>query len=121
MCGFLVTNVPNIDANHASRFQSRRGPDHTTVVEIGHITWLHHLLSISGDFAPQPFLGDGTACVYNGEIYNSREFGEYASDGMCLLPAYEKIGPRFVRELDGEFAIAIVDQRNNSLFLSTDI
>src|SRR5438874_3925146 len=121
MCSYLVTNVRNVDLGHASRFQRFRGPDYTNIVELDGITLMHNLLSINGAFAPQPFLGDGLACVYNGEIYNSRDFGEFASDGMCILPAYEGLGPRFVRELDGEFAIVIVDRRNQSIFISTDV
>jgi asparagine synthetase B (glutamine-hydrolysing) len=85
------------------------------------ITVVHNLLSINGAFAPQPFLGDGLACVYNGEIYNFNDFGEFASDGMCLLPAFETLGPEFVCELDGEFAIVIIDRRNHTLLLSADI
>jgi asparagine synthetase B (glutamine-hydrolysing) len=121
MCGFLVTNVRNVDPDRATCFQRLRGPDYTNIIELDGITVVHNLLSINGAFAPQPFLGDGLACVYNGEIYNSNDFGQFASDGMCLLPAYEALGPRFVCELDGEFAIVIIDHRNHTLLISSDI
>ena len=81
----------------------------------------HNLLSINGAFTPQPFIVDGLACVYNGEIYNSSDFGGFESDGVCLLPAYKALGPRFVRELDGEFAIVIFDRSKAALFISADV
>jgi asparagine synthetase B (glutamine-hydrolysing) len=121
MCGFLITNIRNANLDQATYFQRLRGPDYTTIVELNGITVVHNLLSISGAFAPQPFVTDGLACVYNGEIYNSSDFGEFVSDGMCLLPAYEALGPRFVCELDGEFAIVIIDHKTRILFISSDI
>src|SRR5271165_2926725 len=121
MCSFLVTNVRDSDLRRANHFQQLRGPDYTDIVEINGFTLMHNLLSITGTFTRQPFLADGLACVYNGEIYNYNDFGEFESDGMCLLPAYEALGPSFVRELDGEFAIVIVDRRNESLLISTDV
>jgi asparagine synthetase B (glutamine-hydrolysing) len=121
MCSFLATNVPDVDLERANYLQQLRGPDHTKVVKCDGVTFVHNLLSINGAFAPQPFIGDGLACVYNGEIYNSSDFGGFESDGMCLLPAYKALGPRFVRELDGEFAIVILDRPNGSLFISADV
>src|SRR5450759_2407605 len=120
MCGFLVTNVRHFDIERATRFQRRRGPDNTNVVEIGNLTFVHHLLSITGQFTRQPFVHDGLACVYNGEIYNSRALGEYPSDGTCILPQYAADGPDAVRELDGEFALVIVDYERGTILLSTD-
>ena len=33
------------------------------------------------------------------------------SDGEVLLPLYRRFGPSFVRYLDGEFAVVILDFR----------
>ena len=120
MCGFLVTNVRHFDIEQATRFQRRRGPDNTNVVEIENLTFVHHLLSITGQFTRQPFVHDGLACVYNGEIYNSHALGEYPSDGTCILPQYAADGADAVRELDGEFALVIVDYERGTILLSTD-
>ena len=121
MCSFLITNLCCPDVELANRFQRLRGPDLTTIRRLNGITFLHNLLSITGTFTAQPFFGCATACVYNGEIYNHRDFGEFKSDGECILPLYEVNGPRFVSLLDGEFAIAIVDWSRSSIFISTDI
>jgi asparagine synthetase B (glutamine-hydrolysing) len=121
MCSFLVTNVSDADLARANHLQQLRGPDYTNVIQFGDCMLVHNLLSINGAFTPQPFLADELACVYNGEIYNAGDFGEFDSDGMCLLPAYKALGPNFVRELDGEFAIVILDRSDRSIFISADV
>jgi asparagine synthetase B (glutamine-hydrolysing) len=121
MCSFLMTNVAGFDVDRANAFQRRRGPDLTKVVKLNGITFVHNLLSITGAFSPQPFGDDGIAVVFNGQIYNYADFGEFDSDGKCLLPTYEAAGPSFVRDLDGEFAIAVVDWRRDLITVSTDI
>jgi asparagine synthetase B (glutamine-hydrolysing) len=120
VCSFLVTNVRDLDLVRANYLQRLRGPDYTNVIQFGDCTLVHNLLSINGAFTPQPFVTDDVACVYNGEIYNANDFGEFQSDGMCLLPAYKASGPDFVRELDGEFAIVIIDRANRSALISSD-
>ena len=62
-----------------------------------------------------------TICIFNGEIYNFEEFGDYKSDGECLVPLYEKYGDEFISKLDGEFAIILMDFSKNKLIYSTDI
>jgi asparagine synthetase B (glutamine-hydrolysing) len=61
--------------------------------------------------------------MYNGQIYNSNRIADarcYASDGECLIPAYQKYGVTFARELDGEFAIVLLDFRQNIVLIATD-
>ncbi|CAE8582398.1 unnamed protein product, partial [Polarella glacialis] len=91
--------------------------------------FVHNLLHLTGPAAPQPFLeaDRGAALVFNGEVYNhallAAELGlraSGASDGAVLLPAYRCFGPSFVRRLDGEFALALVDFREKTVLLATD-
>ena len=72
-----------------------RGPDSTNVVEVGDYTFVHNLLSISGEFTPQPFVNEErqVVVVYNGEIYNAME--HYTSDGECIIPKYLQYGFTF--------------------------
>ena len=120
MCSFLLTNVTQFDLREANSFQQLRGPDTTRTIVVGDLVFAHNLLSITGAFAVQPFIEDGLMCMYNGEIYNFSDFGGFNSDGQCLLPAYKQAGHDFVRELDGEFALIVVDREHRELLISSD-
>jgi len=66
--------------------------------------------------------------LFNGEIYNFRELKSRlptrqwltTGDSEVVLAAYETLGPSFVDELRGMFAIAVVDSRTNTLLLARD-
>ena len=119
MCSFTVTNV-DMDLNETNHFSQRRGPDSTSIEKINGISFLHNLLHITGDIKPQPFIEDDIVCVLNGEIYNYKDFGDYKSDGQCLIPLYEEYGVEFAEKLDGEFSICIIDFKFNRIVLSND-
>ena len=74
---------------------------------------------------------DGTiVVVYNGEIYNYRELREALgnkghvfttkSDTEVIVHLYEQYGKDFVHHLNGMFAIALFDSRNDVLLLVRD-
>ncbi len=121
MCSFLFTNKPVEDLEYINRNMQMRGPDSTNLVEIGDYTFIHNLLSISGEFTTQPFINEENqiACVYNGEIYNSNN--KYKSDGECIIPKYLTYGFHFPMMLDGEFAICLVDYANEKIIISSDV
>ncbi|MDT9696393.1 hypothetical protein RMT89_10660 [Streptomyces sp. P17] len=89
-------------------------------------------LAIQGiDSGHQPFVRGALCCVFNGEIYNHRQLRAelaargYSFDGDCdgdvLLPLYELYGDAFTSRLEGMFAIALVDEREEpALKLFTD-
>lgn len=123
MCGILLTNRSIVNLETTLRYLEPRGPDHSSVVQRGDYTFIHTLLSITGEGTPQPFVnqtGDVMA-IYNGEIYNHHQFGDFPSDGHCLTNAYEKHGDGFVCHLDGEFAMVLVDFEHLKLIFSTDV
>lgn len=95
----------------------------TTHVEVNGVNFVHTLLSMTGPPTPQPFVSeDGNrVAFFNGEIYNYRDFGEFKSDGECLLPIYEEHGLKAIQHLDGEFAVAIIDFAEDILLISTDV
>ena len=119
MCSFTVTNV-DIDLNKTNSFSQKRGPDSTSIEKVNGISFLHNLLHITGKIKPQPFIEDDIVCVLNGEIYNYKDFGNYDSDGQCLIPLYKEYGFKFAKMLDGEFAICIVDFSKSKLILIND-
>jgi asparagine synthetase B (glutamine-hydrolysing) len=121
MCSIFLTNKPAFDLDAVNRFLRLRGPDHTETLVRAGLTFIHNLLSINGTFTVQPFQDNEIITLYNGEIYNYRNFGDFASDGCCLIPVYREQGPLFSQVLDGEFAIITVDLAARCVILSTDI
>jgi len=118
MCSFIFSSKePTSDSNH---LMVRRGPDTTNLIEVGGYYFMHNLLSITGKFTPQPFVDEEreVVVVYNGEIYNAHG---YDSDGKIIIPRYFQYGFRMPKHLDGEFAVCLVDYKNQKILLSTDV
>lgn len=111
MCGILVYKKKG-----NSKYIENRG-EVTFEKKIGGLTFFHSLLPITGEFNPQPFVDGDIVCLYNGEIYN-QPFKK--SDGEVLIPLYREHGLLFTRELDGEFAIALYDFKNDLALFITD-
>jgi asparagine synthase (glutamine-hydrolysing) len=80
----------------------------------------------------QPITNEDGTCriVYNGEVYNYRELREgllkrghrfaSESDTETILHLYEEYGERCVDHLNGMFAFAIHDSRDDSVFIARD-
>jgi asparagine synthase (glutamine-hydrolysing) len=111
----------------------RRGPDSNGKFQLPHLSLAIRRLSIidleTGDQPLSNESGDVTL-VFNGEIYNYRDLRDKLldhghrfrtrSDGEVIAHLYEELGPEFVRELNGMFAIALWDGRANRLVLARD-
>ncbi len=112
---------------------SYRGPDANGVFVDEGISLGHNRLSIidlSAD-ANQPMFDNKNelSIVFNGEIYNFQELkkeleGEYEfktkSDTEVILAGYRKWGREVVEKLNGMFAFAIWDKRDDSLYCARD-
>ena len=110
-----------------------RGPDDIGVYENGAVGLVHRRLSII-DLASgqQPMKSqDGQVCVvFNGEIYNYLELKESLerdgyefktrSDTEVLLALYLKHGIEAFAKINGMFACAFWDRRNDRLVLGRD-
>jgi asparagine synthetase B (glutamine-hydrolysing) len=123
MCSFIFTNTNIGDLKFVNQLTRLRGPDHTSQVHNGAFTFIHNLLSITGAFTPQPTVSADNQifCLFNGEIYNYRELGDFCNDSRCLIPLYEAHGPDFIRHLDGEFSIVLADFKTSLLVFTTDV
>ena len=124
MCGILFSSRRIQNLEKTIKFLKERGPDHTEHLIVNNFHFVHVLLSMTGrNFTIQPFLyeNENIVIVFNGEIYNFQEFGNFNSDGECIFEAYKKYKDDFVKHLDGEFAIVLVDFSKNCLYYSTDV
>ena len=119
MCGIYCSNLSALKKGYGERLLNLRGPDNLSEIQVEDFFISHSLLSITGDITPQPFIKNNIACLYNGEIYNHKDYGNYDSDGEALIDAYLRDGVLFPQNLDGEFAIALIDFSKNLLIVST--
>lgn len=112
-----------------------RGPDDRGLFLKDEVALAHARLSIldlsAAGHQPMWNAGKDVAIVFNGEIYNFKElikkFGlrekydfHSESDTEVILRLYEELGEKCFSELDGMFAIAIYDIKNEKLLLARD-
>jgi asparagine synthase (glutamine-hydrolysing) len=136
MCG-IAGAIDHDEGRAAARVkllneaQRHRGPDHTVVARAGGFTLGNTRLAIQdpGPAGNQPFTSaDGRYhCVFNGEIYNHRQLVERYQlpvrthcDGEVIPWLWAKLGAASAAELRGMFAIALVDSREDRLYLARD-
>ncbi len=112
---------------------AHRGPDDDGYYEHGSVGLAMRRLSIIDlSTGRQPISNEDGAVwmVFNGEIYNFPELHERLvakghvfktrSDTETIVHLYEEMGPDFVQELRGMFAIAIWDDRKKRFLLARD-
>lgn len=111
----------------------RRGPDEQGFFIKENVGLGHRRLSIV-DLAGgrQPIFNENKtiSLIVNGEIYNFQEMRKNLiekghrfktqSDSEVIVHLYEEKGEEFLKELNGMFAIALWDDRNNKLLLARD-
>jgi asparagine synthetase B (glutamine-hydrolysing) len=119
MCSFIVTSKILKDLGEVNYFTKFRGPDATTTHESHGFSFLHNLLSITGDETKQPFDHGDVVYLYNGEIYNY-DSEKYNSDGVSILDKYKEYGESFAEHLDGEYAIVLIDKSKDIILSVTD-
>jgi asparagine synthase (glutamine-hydrolysing) len=111
-----------------------RGPDSSSIFHDKNYTAGMRRLSIidlsGGD---QPFYNEdkNIVVIYNGEIYNFENLKtklissghkfRCKSDGEVICHLYEEYGEKFTEKLDGMFAIALWDKKEQKLILARDI
>ena len=121
MCSIYASTIQPRRFSGVNKLLRLRGPDNTNIVRRERFTLMHNLLSMTGAFRVQPFIQGDVLCLYNGEIYNYQSFGDYQSDGECLIDLYREHGPGFVRMLDGEFAIILCDFKARRIVIGSDV
>ncbi len=135
MCGIAgyISHNKYYNESEIAKTIHHRGPDEFGYSRVNNASIINTRLSII-DIAhgQQPFISENedVHVVQNGEIYNFVELKEELesqgvkfktnSDTEVLLRGYIHWGHSFVDKLNGMFAIAIIDKRNNRLFLYRD-
>jgi len=120
MCSISVLFNKN-PCENSDFFLKKRGPDLQSNLYINGFFISHHLLHLTGELTKQPVFDNDIYCVFNGEIYNYKDFGNLKSDAYAIIESYKKYGDSFVTKLDGEFAIFLIDFKNNFIFISSDV
>ena len=112
MCTFKITNDPHkIDKDH---YLKLGGPDLSNTIDVNGMYVTHHLLSITGEFTPQPVECGGKYFMLMGEIYNYDD--SLPSDIYFGIEKYLEYGNSFVDHLDGEFLFIVIDGYNVDFF-----
>ena len=138
MCGIAGILSSDIDlrgekllVEKMGKTLKKRGPDAAGLYLTPEVALIHRRLSvIDVENGAQPMHFGKYVIVYNGEIYNTDEvrnelegFG-YRFDTHCdtevVLKAYDKWENESVKKLNGIFAYAIYDKKENSLFACRD-
>lgn len=133
MCGIngIVGNLANTtDLQAANAVIAHRGPDAQGVWRGPNVVLGHVRLSIIDvtERSNQPFVKDGLAIVFNGEVYNFRELARELpevnflthSDTEVVLEAWRRWGVSCLQKLRGMFAFAIHDMRSHETYIVRD-
>ena len=110
---------------------TNRGPDNNNIIEESDSAFIFYRLSImdTSDSGKQPFVFDNCTLVCNGEIYNFKQLiKKYNldcvsnSDCEVIIKLYLKLNDFYetIKELDGVFAIVLLDRNKNKLFMTRD-
>jgi asparagine synthase (glutamine-hydrolysing) len=135
ICGFLRKSERLSEANllQMNDVIRRRGPDgagHLMAKQIGLAMRRLAIIDLSG--GDQPIFNEDktVAVVLNGEIYNYRELRDQLksrghrfsteSDTEVIVHLYEEYGDRLAERLEGMFAFALWDFKQETLLLARD-
>ncbi len=138
MCGIsgIINFKEKIDNFKIQKIHSaikHRGPDDEKIIDLKFCKLGMLRLSIIDltEASNQPFIDEErkVTLIYNGEIYNFKELREEyfpnkkfksTGDGEILLYMYIKFGITFLKKIKGMFAICIVDEKFDKIYLIRD-
>ena len=134
LAGFINFEDKEALAKNVGAKQRHRGPDAQKVWMHDNVALSHQRLSII-DLDPrsdQPFIKDGFAIIFNGEIYNYKELKDEinkanthadfitTSDTEVILELYRLKKEKCLDDLIGMFVFAIYEIRTGKLFIARD-
>lgn len=132
ICGFVGENEASV-LNDMIKYIRPRGPDSEGKYSNKNINLAATRLAIRDiENGTQPFIHKDLRLitVFNGEIYNYKELKKIIEekgynfktfcDTELLAPGYHYFGKKFFSLIDGMFAFAIFDEKNNETILCRD-
>ena len=136
MCGFSGIVADGDQQKHIEamcRMLEHRGPENTSIYHHKNI-WLGHnrLRIIDIETGDQPIFNEDrtVGVVFNGEIYNYKEIQfdleqkghtfRTNSDTEALVHLYEEKGLEMFNDLNGIFAFAILDKKQNQYICNSE-
>lgn len=134
MCGIYITNIPFEKSEIVDKLKSIefRGPDNLGYEKSNDISFGHLRLAILDldERSNQPYSFGHLKIVFNGEIYNFEDIKkelialgytfETTSDTEVLIKGFSEWGKEILPKLNGMFAFAIYDAKNNTIFCARD-
>jgi asparagine synthase (glutamine-hydrolysing) len=136
ICGIVNTSAqapPRLLLERMCREMAHRGPDDEGVLirpGVGLASRRLAIMDVPSGAQPMSNDDESVWIAFNGEVYNHPELRERLvalgrsfrtrCDTEVLLRAYEQWGERCVEQLNGMFAFAIWDTRQEKLFLGRD-
>ena len=134
MCGIYLTNLTYSEKTIQEKLDRihYRGPDHQGYTQVNKTKLGHNRLSII-DLDPrshQPMEILGHSIVFNGEMYNYLDVKQQlekegisfhtSSDTEVLLKGYVAWGEKILDHINGMFAFAIYNEKDNHVFVARD-
>ena len=129
MCGIVGSVNLSINTSTVDQVMGHRGPDEKNLYQENGVELYHLRLSIqdiTGGTQPMEYL-DRYVLIYNGEIYNHQELRTRhnlncltSSDTETLLYLFHLFGVNCLQMLDGMFAFALLDKKENKIILGRD-
>lgn len=134
MCGILISSQAGLSAERfkdSLNILTHRGPDASGIAQEGEWFLGHTRLKILDldDRSNQPFYSrDGRyVMAYNGEVYNFQELAakygiqcRTSSDTEVIMELYCLLGAEMLNELNGMFALTIIDRLSKDIFIARD-
>ncbi|MCB9677531.1 MAG: asparagine synthase (glutamine-hydrolyzing) [Alphaproteobacteria bacterium] len=104
-----------------------RGPDGEGAFAEGRVAFAHRTRSLASRPIVQPVVTDDVVLMLDGWIYDHTVPGHFMgpaapepTDSQTLLAAWQRWGRRFVEHVEGDFAVAVWERKDERLHLFRD-
>ena len=114
MCGILAV-VGKYRYTEVPKALIERGRDGNGIFENEHVQLIQTRLHITGEKKVLPFQTDKYVLLFNGEIYNYKDYAN--CEYQAILNAFKQ---GKLKELDGQFAIIIYNKITNKMTIALD-